>query len=203
MTMRRVGGFLVVLLLMHAGATTPANAQEPPGGQAQDPAMTRQEQVDRYVPWITASLGLAGSVWFYGYSGFVATGQDALFTADAATWEKLVIAAPSTAAFVVTSWFMAQWFERTICNRADTWWGAALWGAGLGTATGAAIATSGWFITLAMGDPMGVIDTGSVGATGYLAVLGMSIVSGAFWGGLSGVIPGAVIGPAIHLYVDS
>lgn len=162
----------------------------------------RQQQVDRYLPWTMGVLGFAGSVAFFISTGLGIGGQGALFTAAAAPWQVALIGVPATAALTVTSFFTARWFARTIMRQAHTWWGSLLWGAGLGIVTGAAITTSGWLLTLAMGDPMGIIDTGMVGAAGYLAVLGMSIVSGGLWGGLAGLIPGAVIGPAIHLYTS-
>ena len=186
------GTVLVVLLAAQLGGLQVVAAEE----SAMEPA----EKIDRYLPWVTASLGVAGSAWFFGSTLVEQPGPDALFTADAAAWEKVVIAIPATVAFGVTSYFVPRWFERTIVRRANTWWGATLMGTGLGAAAGAAIVTSGWLVTLAMGHPMGVIDTGTVGAAGYLAVLGMSVVSGGFWGGLAGLVPGAVFGPAIHLY---
>jgi hypothetical protein len=186
------GFVLLALMVSHIGGVHDAGAQEL--------QTERQQQLDRCVPWITASLGLAGSAWFYATAGWGAAGSDALFTADAADWEKVVIAVPSTAAFVATSYCMSRWFVRAVLGASTSWWSSVLWGAGAGAVTGAAIVTSGWLITLAMGDPMGVIDTGRVGAAGYLAVLGMSIVSGSLWGGLFGVVPGAVIGPGMYLY---
>jgi hypothetical protein len=192
MNARVWGTVLVALLAIRLGGGEEAAAEE--GG------MERRASLDRYLPVVTASLGVAGSAWFFASNILAEPGPDALFSADATVFEQVVIAVPATVAFGVTSYFAPRWFERTIVRRARTWWGAALWGTGLGAVTGAAIVTSGWLVTLAMGHPMGVIDTGAVGAAGYLAVLGMSVVSGGFWGGLAGLVPGAVAGPAIHLY---
>lgn len=188
--MRGIGSILVVLIVAHLSSQQSAGAQEFPN--------ERRRKVDRYLPWVATSLAVAGSGYFFVRMGWTAGEGESIFLADATDWKKIAVAVPGTVAFAATSYFMSRWFERSIMRRAGTWWGAGLWGLGIGIVSGAAIATSGWTVTFALGDPMGIVDTGSLGS--YLSVIGMSILSGSLRGALLGVVPGVVLGPAIHLY---
>lgn len=166
---------------------------------AEEQRTEREKVIDRATPWVGSVAALVASAAFIGSAGWYASGQDRLFTEAATDGQKLLVAIPATATFTVTSWFITRCFERTVLARSKSVWGAALWGAGVGALAGAAIAVPGWTVILGTGTPMGIITTGDMS---YLAVLGMSVVSGAFWGALSGVLPGMVLGPALYLMAN-
>jgi hypothetical protein len=163
---------------------------------AEEYQTARTERIEAIVPWVFGGLGLATSAGLFGTSFIGPENEEPLFTASARVGEKLLVTVPASAVFAASSYVVSGWFTRIILSRADTTWKAALWGAGLGALAGAAIFTPGWFVTMAIGEPMNIITTGDMS---YPAVLGMSIVSGAFWGSLYGVLPGMVLGPTFQL----
>lgn len=190
--MRTLGSILVVLIVAHLGSQQPVGAQ--------DSTTDRQRNVDRYMPWIAASLAVTGAAFLFANAGRNIGAEVAMFEPGTEPWQVLVISIPATAAFAATTWVTSRWYGRVIMRRPENWWSAALLGAGVGTATGAAIGTSGQLVTMTMGHAMGVIDTGAIGEAGILAVAGMTAVSFGLWGALIGVLPGAVGGPVLYRY---
>lgn len=181
--LRMLAGLVVSLL----AAALPASAAEPSGSPG--------ERLDRVVPWAAGGLALVGSAWLLGDALVTAGEEGALFTASSTLGPRLLASVPAGVLFTTSSWFVTRWFERSVLRLSDSWWSAVLWGAGLGAASGAAIAVPGWTWLIGSGVALNIVTTGDMS---YPAVLGMSVLSGAFWGALSGVIPGLVLGPVFR-----
>lgn len=180
---RMLAGLVVCLL----AAALPASAAEPSGSP--------REKLDRVVPWAAGGVALVGSAWLLGNAIVTAGEENALFTASSTLGPQLIAAVPAAVLFTTSSWFVSRWFERSVLRLSDSWWSAVLWGAGLGAVSGAAIAVPGWTWLIGSGVALDIVTTGDMS---YPAVLGMSVFSGAFWGALSGVIPGAILGPTFQ-----
>jgi len=169
---------------------------------AEDNATRKEDQLIQIARW-----GGAGAACLLTTSLFVweiwispADKEESFFIEDPETWKQVLVAVPSIAVFTaVSGWTMGKFMELYTEWEVKKAWSAPV-GMACGAVAGAIIGTTGFTTAIGIGAALDIIDTGTL--PNYFAVLGMSILAGGLWGGLSGIVPGLLIGPGISFYMD-
>lgn len=191
MDMRRL---LVVLAL--TAAALPGYASETDAvGTEQIVERTERIQQITNITGLVAGAGigvLATAVW-----GFV--GQDSIYIQGSDPWRLAVDIVPTFIAFTGATWFALRVFSDAMVALNLNPWLAAPVGAGFGLLAGAFVGAVGWTTMFAVGQPLGIVAVGEDSV--WLRIVGLGLLSGAVWGGLTGIIPGLVLGPVIRIAV--
>jgi len=151
----------------------------------------REAQVRTALTLIGAAAGLGSGIYlsisFLSYSPHTLSLVDMLY-----------VAVPTTLAFTVTSTLAGRWLANRSLSLKPSLLLLPLVGAGLG-----ALACS--FVGAVSFPILGILGTSarigvSSGVEG-LAMVGMGVLAGAFWGAVTGVPLGAVTVPLVSLYM--
>jgi hypothetical protein len=194
----RCGGSLIrfpawatVLLLLLCRAAEPAGAEEEAG--------LREQRVLDAAPWLGGGGAAVYSTAHFIWQTWWPSEEGGLFIPRSPGWKKAAVAVPATAAYTAAG----AWSTAAAARLYTRWEVPPLWSvpAGMvcGAAAGAVTGAAGFTATMAVGKPLGVIDTGTFDS--YLSVLGMSVLAGAFWGSFAGALPGFVLGPVVSFYL--
>lgn len=186
-----VRGVMAGLIMTVAAQGLPAQTQAP---------RSREETI-RTVATVTGAIGGLGiGALLMGFYGLLPEGEDALFVPDVTVGDRLFVGIPTTIVFACTSALATRVFADIMMRAGHRPWVSIPLGAGLGAVAGAFVGVTGWMTMAGIGHPAGAITSGD-GA--WYQVLGWSFLGGALWGGLSGIIPGAIGGPVVSIAARS
>lgn len=171
-------------------ATSPVGAQEVP--------MTRSQKAVAATSALVGAAGLGVSTALMVSTGWFPNPAERLFIESASNGEILLVAVPTIVTFTA----------------AYTAAGAVLGNLGAGAsfhplvgvpvgALGGAVssglaAAAGWMVMFAVGESLGVITSGDIRT---IEALGWAFLGGMVFGGMAGLVPGAVIVPTVRAYV--
>jgi len=156
------------------------------------PNADRENRVRTVLTFICAAAGLGSGI--YLSISFVSHSPYTLSLAD-----RLYAVVPTTVAFTVTSALAGRWLADRSLSMKPSLLLSPLVGAGLGAAACAFVGAVSFPILGALGTSARIgVSSGVEG----LAMVGMGVLAGAFWGGLMGVPVGAVALPLVSLYMS-
>jgi predicted acyltransferase len=151
----------------------------------------REDRVRTALTLIGAAAGLGSGM--FGSISFLSYSPHTLSLAD-----MLYVAVPSTLAFTVTSTLASRWLANRSLSLKPSLPLSPLVGAGLGAAACAFVGAVSFPILGALGTSARIgVSSGVEG----LAMVGMGVLAGAFWGAVTGVPLGAVTVPLVSLYM--
>lgn len=153
---------------------------------------SREQTVRR----VASYVGLVGGIGVAGVCtvGFGLLGSETMITQGAPAGRVVLDIVPSFAVFAGATWLASRAFVEAFVRLEVNRWLSVPVGAAFGGAAGVAIGVLGFTTMFAIGQPLGIM---AIGDMGFGEVVYYSVLAGALWGGLSGLIPGAILGPAI------
>lgn len=115
---------------------------------------------------------------------------------------SLFIVIPVAAVTAVAGALASRWIARVTLALRPSLWLSPFLGAGLGLAGSAVVGGISFALACVIAIPTVEAPAGYWGPFSYPQAVGMSLLGGAFWGGLLGIPIGAVAVPIISFYVS-
>ena len=144
------------------------------------------------VPETTAEAIRNGSMLVGGLVGLVAGPLLIPIPEDTPLSERLLVTIPVTAATVASSVMVARWIADTTMAVEPTLLLSPVLGAGLGLAGGALVGAIGFPLAVLLAVPTVNVPEGYWGDMTPLQTVGMGLLAGGFWGGVTGLPVGAL-----------
>jgi hypothetical protein len=180
--MKRLSAFVCVLLMLSA-STFPLLAEEPDANRAES---------------VRTGLTIAGAT-----AGLVAGGTIGInFSLDAIDTplsNTLLLTIPVAAAGASAGALAGRWMADVALRHQPSPLFAVVEGAGLGFVSGAFVGAIAFTLNFLIAYRLLEVPEGYWGRFDYPQTVGLAVVAGGFWGGLSGMLAGAVALPVVSL----
>ena len=117
-------------------------------------------------------------------------------------WQSVVTGVPSILIGSYVGNKTSEWATKQMINGQPNIAKALLKGAGYGALQGAIIFTSSLIPLFIVGHYLGVIDFAMSGPPAIFKIMGLTLIGGAGYGGIFGLMGGAALGPSFSLYLN-
>ena len=182
--MKRIGRIFCVLLLVLPSMTAFGDEED----------AQRAEAVRAGITIAGAAAGLAA-----GATIGIAFSLDAI---DTPLLNALLLTVPVSAAGAATGTLVGRWIADIVLRNPPSPLFAVLEGAGLGLVGGAVIGAVTFTLNFAIAYAVLDVPEGYWGRFDVPQAAGMAVLAGGFWGGLFGMVVGAIVLPVVAWLMD-